>query len=510
MSATITSATTTPYVPLTAAAAQTEDITAPAAPTTQTVKPAPQAAPDIPPLTDETLAALVTEQAAAAKPPIDLKGQDLRTLDLKTIDLRGADLSGANLSGMDLSGLDFTGATLTSADFSGSTLKGARLEGVSAAGANFSQATLDETSLDNANFVGADFQGATLGHLTPDEDGEHRAFMTSTNVTLDGANFSGATLQSIVFEGSSAKATDFSNAVAQSIGFRQSDLSHANFDNLSGRSVVFHDSDASDAAFTNSTATFVGFYSTTIEKTTFAGSSLNQTTFMATDLSAADLTGVVREARNAIFDQTNLDGLDLSGFDFSNAQFNAEPREDVEGWRQVAGAGWSAVGTNFSGASFASTRFNYVDLSNVASFAGAQVTDVLYRGGMPGELASMPGANAVSERGQAPWLGDDVLPNPLPPWLRTPDSVTQGSQGGMRGRATPGLEPPSVDDVALPAAGPSSVLHAPELKGADLALRTLKDVSDQLRARQDEAAVQRQPHPTTVSSLMRELRAEIE
>jgi uncharacterized protein YjbI with pentapeptide repeats len=442
--------------------------------------PAAQLPSGAPVLADATLQTLVAQQAAdganpPAAAPLDLKGQDLHGVDLKSLDLRGADLSGADLSGVDLTGLDFSGATLSGANLSGANFTNTNLSNVSAEGADLSNANLVKTTLDGGDFTNAKFDNAFIGRadITPAQITSPSDLVRPNGVKLDGASFQGATLSMVYFNNSSAVGADFSGITANQAEFLHSNLQNANFDHAGGQSLGISDSDLSNAAMTNLAANHVGFGSTILDGTRFAGTSFDNMGFVADNLTTADLTGVVRSARDAIFANTNLSGLDLSGVDFTNALFSGAPRIwDDPQHRVVAGGDTSLAGTDFTGANLTNTLFDEIDTSRVKSFANTSFDPVKST-----DVGSWNVNYAVSHGRPDPndWVKAYVSTHGLiqngnvysdPGTVLAPAGASQTKSGA--GTMSP---PPSTGADA----------------GMELALQTLTAVNDQLRAQADAA-----------------------
>ena len=443
--------------------------------------PAASAAPRAPaaePLADRTLAALVAEQSSTPLSVTDLRGQDLRQFDLRSVDLRGADLSGANLSGLDLSDLDLSGARLDGANLAGATLKDVKLDNVSAIGADLSDATLINTTIDGADFSQASFDRAFIGK----EAKQYIAvwdvdrYQISNNVRLDGASFRGAHLQGVSFRQASAVGADFSNLHADVSGFRASNLQGANFDAVSGRKLSFAESDLSGAALTKSSLKHLDINSTTLTGTRFAGSSLNGVGLSFTNLSVADLTGLVREARTASFNNVNLDGIDFSGFDFSGAHFNGDPTTwTTPDHRDVAGAGPSMTGTRFDGAKFEAAWFQGLD-TGAASFAGATF-NAIAQGKSANSLAGVAGVGDWSLETFSRFLALRGISLPMP-------AGPTSSAAPARSRVEDPIQPVRKGPGLITGAkGPEAAID----QTASLALETLKSINAQIRDARLEA-----------------------
>lgn len=423
-------------------------------------------------ISDGTMAALMAEQGLPGD-PINFRGQDLRAVDLKNLDLRGADLSGANLSGLDLSGLDLRGANLDGADLSGAILKGAKLDGASAKGANLADATFVNTTFDGADFSNAKFDRAFIGKEDEQDvaawDMDRR--LVASGVKLDGASFKEARLQGVFFKNASAVGADFSHLHSDVVTFRASNLEGANFEGASGRKLSFFESDLSGAALTKTAVNNIDITSTILDQTKFAGSSLNGISFGGANLSVADLTGVLREAKAASFNNVNLDGIDFSGFDFSGAHFNGDPTTwTMPDHRDVQGAGPSMNGTKFDGAKFEAARFQGLDTS-AASFAGATF-NAIAQGKSAISLAGVAGVGDWSLETYSRYLALRGISLPMP--------------GGAAASAEPIRS--LVDDPVKPDRQRPG--HITPVEGseeavdqtASLALETLKSINAQMRA----------------------------
>lgn len=412
------------------------------------------------------MTALVAQQQTSPAPPstLDLRGRDLRQVDLKSVNLKGADLSGANLAGMDLSGLDLSGARLTGATLSGATLAGSNLDNVSAVGADFSQATLSGTRFTGADFSQANFSGASLMEAPTTLQATGGVSLAVSNVKLDGANFQGAVIDHIAFKNTSAVGTDFSDLKPRVANFMDSNLQGANFDGLGGVVIGFHNADLTNASFKNmSDATSKGFVTADLTGAKFAGSSLNRTSFSQTVLSRADLSGVIRQANDAHFGDTNLSNVDFSGFTFFRTTFDAQRGIGANGQSNpLTASSFSVQGTNFAGAKFDDVLFTNLDMVG-ANFAGATFQNTRFQSGNYGALTGYSGIEFGERQGQAVWMDSGEVPT---------------SNG--RSSATSGDEARRV----------STTRTAPERdQSAALALATLTKLADQLAASNDPKGI---------------------
>jgi uncharacterized protein YjbI with pentapeptide repeats len=297
------------------------------------------------------------------------------------------------------------------------------------------------------------------------------------DVKLDGASLKGATLEMMFISKSSAEAADFSGAKVNRVWFDSSNLRSATFDRVSGQALHLQYSDFSNGKFTNSQmgpasfAIVVGFASTRLDGASFAGSSLNQTGFVGDNLTTADFTGVIREAKGAAFDDSNMAGMDFSGFDFTRAYFGGKIQA---GMNLVPGGAPSFDGTNFSGSKFDSVLFDTTDLST-ADFSNASFTHSYFEtfgGGSPtarGKLGALAGQAGVEVDGNWTQATMDAINRPLS-WGPSPangdgDQLSASDKG-------PATSPrPAASD---------------EDKAAALALKTLTAINAQIRAAADD------------------------
>jgi uncharacterized protein YjbI with pentapeptide repeats len=219
------------------------------------------------------------------------------------MDFSWVDLTGVDLDHCLLSNADFSNCNLTGVNFSSSDLSGADLTGANLTGATLTDCVLAGTTLSNCNLTGTDFTSANLS-------GANLTGSTFTNTKLSSANMVGA-----IFTGD-----DLSNVIANPIP-------------------KFYNAPLSPPSLTN-------------PRTTLAGCRLNQS-LLANDWSMIDLTGATMlslssplsssasplqakysiltglnennlsglSVQSAVFDDSLLDGVDLSHADLSNASF---------------------------------------------------------------------------------------------------------------------------------------------------------------------------------------------
>lgn len=456
MTAVVASALATPYIPPQPPLDATQaGVTTPIGQQSESTAPALSNNPIV---SDATIGALVAQQgdpSELSKPssaPLDLQGKDLREADLKKLDLRGADLTGANLSGLDLSGLDLSGAKLTGANLSGANLTNTNLTGVSAQGADLSSAKLDNTSLSGADFSDSKFDGAYIGRSDGNADPYHQVFLKTKDAKFDGASFAGASLQWWSLSDGSAEGANFSAVKVDHVQLDRMNLRNANFDEVSGYALFMRLSDFSDGKFTNSrmaSTTFgavVGFGATKLDGAKFAGSSLNQTSFHAGNLTTADMTGVIREAKGSFFDDSNISGMDFSGFDFTRAYFGGakQPYHDI-----VPGGGSSFQGTNFKGARFEAALFDTTDLTG-ADFSNATFSNVSVQGGLASLLLGLSG-------------------------------IEFSRSASIQGSVAASRSPLSLDDASSRTMAPAAAETT-----AALALETLQTLREQIQANYDK------------------------
>lgn len=335
--ASINSVSTVPYVPQ---AATTSQHAAPdSAKADATAAPALDARP--PQLAAATAAALIAEQAAPPAAPADLAGQDLRNTDLTKLDLKNANLKGANLSGMDLSGLDFSGADLSGANLSGATLNNANLSGVHAQGANFSGATMTDTAMNDANFEKAAFSKVTMRS----SDLHNFDIVGKLNVTLDGADFTGASLTYIAFKGGTSRNATFNDAQAERVTFIRSDVSGSKFQNISGSlGVEFSTAENLDFRNASGSAT-IHLTASKIDGTTFQGGSYKALWLRYSDLREVNLDGAY--VANADLASVNFSGATMRGAYFVRADVASNPTADVTGANLESATGAGAPVVDF-------------------------------------------------------------------------------------------------------------------------------------------------------------------
>jgi hypothetical protein len=179
----------------------------------------------------------------------------------------------------------------------------------------------------------------------------------------------------------------------------------------------------------------------------------------------------VRSAREAKFANTNLSGIDLSGVDFTDAMVSGGTRIWDDPQHQViAGAETSLAGTDFTGANLTNTLFDEIDTSKVKSFAGTSFDPV-----KSADFSSWS-ANYAASHGQPDpkaWVQAYVSSHGLVQngnVYSDPGTVLQPAGGSQPSTAQAA--------AALPALATGVAGDA----GMDLALKTLTEVGNQLRA----------------------------
>ncbi len=335
-------------------------------------------------------------------------------MDLSKLDLRGADLSDANLSGKDLTGLDLQGATMTRANLDGANLTDTNLNAVSAAGASFRQANFARTNMNDADFSGASFAKATFA----------RGDMGMTQDELEKAG------RGFVIRSSDMTGADFSDALFnEGAGFRTSKLDDVNFDRLKTGRNEFHisgyrdfgigdstvkgatfrgataririgESDASNADFSGISAGGVTIGGSKVDGVSFKGSS-TKLFFSDVDLRNVDLSIAKKDARDSIFQNVIMTGMNFSGYDFSGSLFINDDRNMRNSFHEGIDKSLAEAmtGTDFRGANFKDVNFNNFDMDKALVDAGALAGVVVNRnnsfdGGPPARTAKAPGEPA--------------------------------------------------------------------------------------------------------------------
>lgn len=157
--------------------------------------------------------------------PSSLRGVSLYGVDLSLCSsrvrmiLRGrADLWCRGARAVEIKARAFTGATLTRARFCGVDLTEASFSGsLSLEGANFSDATLDLATLSETDARGATFARA------------HLRFTKFCGTLLEGADFSGASCLGTNYQGARAQGASFREATVNRGKFQKCDLRGADF-----------------------------------------------------------------------------------------------------------------------------------------------------------------------------------------------------------------------------------------------------------------------------------------
>ena len=177
---------------------------------------------------------------------------------------------------------------------------------------------------------------------------------------------------------------------------------------------------------------------------------------------------MVREAKSAAFSDTNLTGLDFSGFDFSKAIISGDRQSygGINDHRAVPGA--SFQGANFSDANFAGAMISSLDLGE-ADFSGASFTKTVVQ---RSDIA------ALTEKAGLVYDYTSVA----------------GRSGGASEReqfsarvARLALQAVGSQDMAMPDAT-SQPVQSGRTTAAQQDLHTLAAINDQIRARQESAA----------------------
>jgi uncharacterized protein YjbI with pentapeptide repeats len=377
-------------------------------------------------LASDTAAIILTEQSippvdapAAAPAPagLDLRGRDLREVDLSKLDLRGADLSDANLSGKDLTGLDLQGATMTRANLDGANLTDTNLNAVSASGASFRQASFARTNMNDADFSGASFAKATFARgdmgMTQDElEKAGRGFVIKSS-DLTGADFSDASfnegggfwtskLDNVNFDRLKTGRNEFHIGSYHALGIRNSTVKGATFRGMAAQ-VSIDRSDASNADFSGISAGGVTIGGSKIDGVSFKDSS-TKLFFSDVDLRNVDLSIANKDARDSIFQNVIMTGMNFSGYDFSGSLFINDDRNMRNSFHEGSDKSLAEAmtGTDFRGAKFRNVNFNNFDMDKALVDTGALAEVVVtinnsIDGGPPARTSS-----AISDNGGKP------------------------------------------------------------------------------------------------------------
>ena len=296
-----------------------------------------------------------------------LSGVDLSGLDLHGIDLTGAICEKTNFSGSNLDGSDLGGVVAMESDWSGASLRGARinrgiLPGARMIGTRLNEAILDQTSLDGADLSDADLTGSRLKMVTLQKarlcrtcfkqaraelsvfEGEAEAvdfgqasFLRCilSEISLDRANFEGATLNATLLWQARGEQVSFRGAnLDQGRMGGQVDLPAADFRGVHMEQACFRDASLVGACFRKSV--------------------LIASLFENCDLREADLRGV--QAREARFQKTNLERARLYGINLFQGSLRKSRLVEADLRRANLGA------VDFYKAVFGKTRLDGANL----------------------------------------------------------------------------------------------------------------------------------------------------
>lgn len=234
-----------------------------------------------------------------------LVGASLREANLGEANLADADFSDAVLEGAILRGAHFARARFVGANFEkvnlmgGADFREADLSGSNAAdvvlldadlrGLVCRNACLDRAAFVRCNLSGSDFSGTSF---------ERAAFI---EVKASGTVFAGARLVKTVFVGVNVlDGANFSGAEINTCNFRPASMRSTRFDRARIRESDFSSADLSSATFAAADATDCRFVKADLREATMAGAKLMNSSFARARLEAADLR------------ETNLYGADLA------------------------------------------------------------------------------------------------------------------------------------------------------------------------------------------------------
>ena len=270
------------------------------------------------------------------------------------IALSGLDLTGADLSGLDLSGQNLDRAWLESADLRHANMRGCHFHETVLANADLSYACLDEASLHTANLsetilYKTQARKACFNEvlLRSASQWEHCNFSQSrfdlfnaSELHVVGCNFEGAYFDNCNFEQSHFEECRFSKATIIKGGYDRCILKNLEFEESSWRNTIvlgtqveqvnlagahlqktswamgtrMKDSDLPGAKLNQSS-----FREMDIINVTFSGALLQQCDFSLTHLVQCKMLNI--RASQSLFVRTFFDGVDLSGSDLMQSNF---------------------------------------------------------------------------------------------------------------------------------------------------------------------------------------------
>lgn len=247
-----------------------------------------------------------------------LRGAILSGVKLNGIDLSGADLTGADLRGATVAGGILKGATLTGANFSGLNLHGLILTGADLSGANLTECgmagvDLTGTRLAGTNFTGVDLTSTTMPlPLTQSTDPHAPTIFARATLphSVIGLNWSCLDLTETTIVG---LPTDLTGLNAM-----QAILTHRTFDNFTLNGANFSKATLVNTVFSNALLR---------NKPLFAGANMTGAIFTKAKIDGANFVGAAlggvsrNEAAvfsyaylgNCDFTQANLFGVSFAG-----------------------------------------------------------------------------------------------------------------------------------------------------------------------------------------------------
>ncbi len=174
--------------------------------------------------------------------------------------------------------------------------------------------------------LSAAMSAQAAAHCDPDA-GANFAGKTPTvsqlnRVSLECADFRGATLSNISFPQTDLAGADFRNAIVKNADFGQADLEGADFTGATLNDTSFEQASVGGVNLTGVTAHYADFEQVDLSGVSLRGSDLQNADFSQATLKRADLAGA--DLRGASFDQadlteTNLQGANIAGADLSEA-----------------------------------------------------------------------------------------------------------------------------------------------------------------------------------------------
>ena len=381
-----------------------------------------------------TLAKLTGTKLNGAK----LNGVNFTNAKLNKALLKNANLTNATLNGTDLTSTDFTGANLTRAQFSRNLLISTNFTGANLTAAIFLNTTASRGNLPifrNTNLTRATLDkleyisnltnnGNILTELTINgsvrgeydlrlEDMELRNStlldIRLTVSTLIGVNFSGSSMNNIIFDRCTINRCNFQDITSNLLKFNRCVIDNCNFSNAKLVGVEFTEcqfttpiwtnADLTNALFTSSQLRGLNFEEATLVNADFRFQNLSGTNFRNANLTQAHFNSLSVNGRTipVQFDiNTNFQGARLTSANFQSA-IGLE-RHNFNGVI-MNGAFFTAcdlTGSTFIEADVRHVQFYYANLTD-CDFTNALVDNALYDGSTEGVVSTIGLVRAVGQ-----------------------------------------------------------------------------------------------------------------